>query len=131
MGKHLIFYDETCGLCDHVVQFILLRDQKGLFNFASLSGMTASKFINKIDEDTFVLIENYQTDSPQLHMLGGGAFRTLWLLGGFWSLIGILTFLPSFCLNWAYRLVAKNRRLFFPRKECSLPKNQFHDRFLP
>lgn len=139
-GKHLIFYDGQCGLCSHIVQWILKNDLKEQFNFAPLNGVTAAKKntasslklnVKSNDEDTLVLIENYQSDSPQIYILGKAAFRICWLLGGIWKISGSLSFLPSWIYNWIYRLVAKNRQSFFSIQQCQLHKDEFKHRFLP
>lgn len=139
-GKHLIFYDGQCGLCDRVVHWILKHDLSEQFDFAPLNGVTAAKKIpynslklnvNSSNEDTLVLIENYQSDSPQIYILGKAAFRICWLLGGVWKVLGSLAFLPSWMYNWIYRLVAKNRQSLFSMEQCQLHKHEFKNRFLP
>ena len=131
--KHLVFYDGQCGLCDHVVQFLIKHDKDRIFVFAPLQGSTAKvvlkdhpSFLEQMD--TLVLIENYGTDQQQIYVLGKGTFRILWLLGGFWKVIGWLSFLPSQIYDWGYRLVARNRGYFFRDKSCIVPDK---DRFLP
>lgn len=131
MPKHLIFYDGSCGLCDHAVQFTLKRDQRGLFAFAPLQGETAKKMLREVPpEDSLVLIEDY-TSHPRIYQLGKGAFRILWLLGGVWAFLGLISFLPSFLYDWAYRLVAKHRHRFFNTPTCQLPDPTQKERFLP
>lgn len=129
--KHLVFYDGACGLCDHVVQFLLKADRTDLFAFAPLQGETARQMLKDIPkEDSLVLIEDYQTPNPKVYMLGKGALRILWLLGGFWSIPGILSFLPGALYNGVYRLVARNRHRFFKKGTCSLPDREQAHRFL-
>lgn len=149
MEKHLVFYDGECGLCDHVVQFLLKRDSAGVFVFAPLQGVTAHilpPYLQKID--TLVLVENIDlsavvrddltqnTRTPfplsqnQLFIQGKAVWRICWLLGGKWTLMGWLNFLPAWVYDWGYRWVAQNRHRFFSQS-CQLPDEKLRDRFLP
>ena len=131
-GKHLLFYDGSCGLCDHAVQFVLKRDSEGLFVFAPLQGTTAKNFFpTPPAEDSLILIEDYTSTSPKKYLFGKGAFRVLWLIGGVWSLPGLLNFLPPSLYDWGYRLVAKNRHKLFSQTNCKLPTAEDKKRFLP
>lgn len=135
MSKHLIFYDARCGLCDYVVQILLKEDPQGLFVFASLQGKTASKVLQNLSKkdlkkDSLVLVENYQGNHPRFYFLGQGALRVLWLLGGCWSFVGWISFLPPLLYNWIYRLVARHRYKIFPN-HCILSSNETDSRFLP
>lgn len=129
-SKHLVFYDGNCGLCDHAVQFVLKHDQQGLFAFAPLQGKTAEQLLKTRPEaDSLILIENFQEPDAQTYILGRGALRILWQLGGLWAIPGAVSFLPVFLYDWGYRLVAKNRHRLFPLT-CTLPKREYKDRFL-
>jgi predicted DCC family thiol-disulfide oxidoreductase YuxK len=131
MTDQLIFYDGACGLCDQVVRFVLEKDKKNQFVFAPLQGITAQKIPFPRHEDTVVLIENYGTPNQHTYILGKAALRILWLLGGVWAVPGLFSFLPSWCYDWAYRLVARNRHRLFPTDRCIVPPRAHHDRFLP
>lgn len=133
-GKNLIFYDGTCGLCDHIVQFLLKHDPEGIFVFAPLQGSTAQTFLKDLDPkmkeaDSLILVEDYTSPDRKYYVFGKAAFRICWLLGGFWALLGLISFLPSFLYDWGYRLVARNRHRFF--QSCVLPTRELQDRFLP
>lgn len=135
MAKHLVFYDGECGLCDQVVQFLLKADAHKCFLFAPLKGATALQVlkglsINDRKEDSLVLVENYREPHEKIYILGKGALRILWLLGGAWRLLGWISFLPSFLYNWAYRLFARYRHRFFANR-CQLPQAKKDARFLP
>lgn len=130
--KHLVFYDGACGFCDHVVQWLLKKDQKQIFLFAPLQGKTADTLLQGISrEDSLVLVENYQTPYQKTYLFGKAAFRILWLLGGFWTLLGWISFLPPFLYDWGYRLVARNRHRFLSKEVCPLPDPKQRERFLP
>lgn len=136
MGKHLVFYDGECGLCDRAVQFILNHDIKELFDFAPLQGSTAEEKLKNLppqvrNKDSLILIENYQSQDSTVYILGKGALRVCWLLGGIWTIPGMISFLPSPLYDWGYRFVAKNRHRFFQNTSCIAPKKEARHRFLP
>jgi predicted DCC family thiol-disulfide oxidoreductase YuxK len=122
---NIVFYDGNCGFCDHTVQLLLKIDKKELFMFAPLQGKTAKKLLKEqlkrlLKEDTLVVIENVGESNEKMSIRSKAVFRIFWVLGGVWSLIGWLSFLPAFFFDWGYRLVARNRGHFFS-KECPLP----------
>ena len=52
--------------------------------------------------------------------------------GGFWSLVGLLRYIPRPIRDWLYDRVASNRYRWFGRQElCLVPSPQQMDRFLP
>jgi predicted DCC family thiol-disulfide oxidoreductase YuxK len=132
---YLIFYDGQCHLCDCIVQFLLKVDHTEKFVFAPLQGRTATQLLKDLPDkykgiDSLILVENYQTLQPQFYVLGKGAFRIFWLLGGRWKMLGIFFFLPSFFYNWAYRLLAHYRYRLFGQT-CLIPSSKDKHRFLP
>lgn len=131
--KHLLFYDGECGLCDHAVQFLLWADTDQKFVFAPLQGTTAANLLQHLPKeiDSLVLVENFQGPDQKFYVLGKGALRICWLLGGAWKLLGSISFLPGFLYNWLYRLIARNRHLFFSTDQCILPSLENRHRFLP
>lgn len=130
-GKHLVFYDGVCGLCDQAVQFVLRHDKNDLFLFAPLQGETAKKYDLPKDIDSIVLVENFGTHNEKLLVMGKAVFRICWLLGGFFTLIGWLSFLPSWLYDFGYRFVAKRRHIFFKNTSCVIPTKESKIKFLP
>ena len=133
---HLMFYDGECGLCDRIVQFLLKADTRKIFVFAPLQGTTAATVLKELPDeyktvDSLVLVENYQQPNQRFYVMGQGAFRILWLLGGWWVLLGWKAFLPPVLYDWGYRLVARNRHKLFRGEVCELPDQKEKDRFLP
>lgn len=131
MGKHLVFYDGECGLCDKAVQFILQHDKKAVFDFAPLQGETAREWLNPPPkEDTVVLIEDYKYKGRK-YIQSQAAFRSLWLLGGGWTVPGLLSYLPPVLFDWGYELMARNRKSLFKFDHCVIPNPADKHRFLP
>lgn len=134
--SHLVFYDGNCGLCDRIVQWVYKEDKNKLFLFAPLQGETASRYLKNLPAeirftDSLILIQNCRSQFPKVHILSKGALRIAWLLGWPWMTLGILSFLPGWCFDWAYRIVAANRHRFFPQAQCFVPPKDQKERFLP
>ena len=135
-NRHLVFYDGSCGFCDFCVRFILKRDRKKQFVFAPLTGETAERLLKNAPQqireaDSLILIENFEANNERLLVLGKAALRIAWHLGGFWSLLGMISFLPSFLYNWCYKIIARYRKWILSDKACALPKEKEQKRFLP
>lgn len=135
MMHHLILYDGECGLCDRTVQWVISHDTEQLFAFAPLQGTTAAQLLPTLPPsarsvDSILLLENFKGSAPRLSIYSKAIFRICWLLGGRWSIPGLLAFSPSCLYDWAYRAIAKRRYRLFPQR-CPLPMALDRHRFLP
>tara|TARA_Y100000589_G_scaffold328039_1_gene371186 strand:- start:9398 stop:9793 length:396 start_codon:yes stop_codon:yes gene_type:complete len=55
--KNIIFYDAECGFCSFWVRWLLKRDKKHTFYFASLHSDLAKEYnFHQLNKDTLVLI---------------------------------------------------------------------------
>jgi predicted DCC family thiol-disulfide oxidoreductase YuxK len=129
--KHpVIYFDGICNLCNASINFIIKRDPKGHYKFASLQSEYAVE--NLPDEltrvgqlPTLVLIDkNIKTRST-------AALTIAKHLSGLWPLIYIFIILPPFIRDFFYDLIAKNRyKLFGKRDHCMIPTPELKDRFM-
>jgi len=130
-GKKIILFDGVCNVCDSFVQFVLKRDKKGLFYFASLQSEIGKQLLinHKVevaDLSTVVLIDGDKvfTHSDVVLMVGKD-------LGGIFQLLYPFKILPKNFRNIIYDWFARNRYRFFGKKEvCMLPEPEWHSRFL-
>jgi predicted DCC family thiol-disulfide oxidoreductase YuxK len=128
----IIYFDGVCNLCKGSVQFILKRDKKDLFRFASLQGISGRAFLqaNQISQehlDTFILQEG-----EKIYTRSNAALRVLRHIGGFWKLCYLFIIVPRFIRDWVYDIISKNRYTWFGKKEsCWLPEPKWEKRFLP
>jgi len=108
MKDHLIFFDATCRLCQRSVRKIQEIDKDHLFEFLPLASNEAHRKLPEklLEGDTIVLMENRQ----KIWVRSKAIFRILKLLGGKWSGLGFLAYVPG--LDLFYRLIAHNRHLF-------------------
>jgi predicted DCC family thiol-disulfide oxidoreductase YuxK len=128
--EKIILFDGVCNLCNSSVQFIIKRDPKGRFKFASLQSeigqllLEQHGFHNGVD--SFVLIEN-----QRIYFKSSAALKVCRNLNGIWKVFSILRILPPVFRDFFYDIVAKNRYNWFGKKEsCMIPTNEMKKRFL-
>ena len=133
----IILYDGVCGLCDRFTQFVLKRDTRDLFRFASLQSEFAAQVlraygINPQQLDTVYVIVNFKQPDQQLLARSDAAIFVLRQLGGIWRVVALgLRILPRLLRDAAYNFVARNRYRWFGKYEsCSLPDPNLRHKFL-
>jgi predicted DCC family thiol-disulfide oxidoreductase YuxK len=126
----VILFDGVCNFCDASVQFILDRDDKELFRFASLQSDAGEELLKKYnvpdDVDSMILIEN-----GKVYYKSSAALRISRHLRGAWKLFYVFMIVPPPIRNVVYDLIAKNRFKWFGQKDsCMLPPPNVRKRFL-
>lgn len=131
MEKPVILFDGVCNLCNGAVQFVVKRDKKKMFRFASLQSESGQELLNKFnlptdDFGSFVLItgDNYLIkSSAALNVLKG--------LGGLWQMFYAFIIVPKPLRDFVYDLVAKSRyKIFGQNNTCMMPTPELRQRFL-
>lgn len=127
----IVLFDGVCNLCTGGVQFILRRDPKKRFRFASLQSEIGQGFLRRFgippDElETMVLIAKdraYSRSTAALKIVKGLRWP--------WPLLCILMIIPRPFLNLLYRFIARRRYRWFGKKEtCWVPSPEWKSRFL-
>ena len=123
----IVFFDGECALCTGVVQFILKRDKKKRFRFASLQGHAGRNlFLSNTPVDSVVL-----KIDEQLYTKSTAALEICKRLGSGWQLLYIFRWMPKTFRDHLYDIIAKNRyRWFGKRDTCWVPDEKWTDRFL-
>jgi len=135
-GSHLLLYDGVCGLCNRLNAFVLKRDRKAQFRFASLQSHTGQQLLrqygrNPHDLDTFYVIANYGSASPLLMERAGAGLFVLKTIGGPWRWTAVFGVLPDSLLNFGYDCLARSRyRLFGKYDQCMMPSAEHRERFI-
>jgi len=118
-------------LCNNSVQFIIKRDPKQKFHFASLQSDIAISFLKKhavelLDTDSILLItkNNISTKSS-------AALRITRSLFGLWPIFSLFLLIPKFLRDSIYDYIAKRRYKWFGKNDtCTLPDLKNKGRFL-
>ena len=127
----VILFDGVCNLCSSIVQFVIKRDKKNLFRFASLQSAFGQSVLRKFklptnDFSSFILF-----DDEHLYTKSTGALRVAKQLSGGWPLLYSLIVLPPFIRNVVYNFIASNRYRWFGKKEaCWVPTPSLKGKFL-
>jgi predicted DCC family thiol-disulfide oxidoreductase YuxK len=130
--KKIILFDGHCNLCNGAVNFIMDRDKKDLFRFASLQSdigeqLTGERGIDTSKIDSIILIE----PGKAYYIKAAAALRIGTLFGGFWKVLWLFEQIPSPISNAVYDLIARYRYSWFGRKEhCRLPSPEEVKKFL-
>lgn len=132
----IVLYDGICGLCNRLIQFLLKRDVRDHFRYASLQSKFADSLLGRhgvsaIDLNTVYVVVDHGQISERLLARSDAVLHLLGELGGIWrgSRLGI--FVPQSIRNRLYDLVARNRyRIFGKHDSCLLPDKRHQHKFL-
>lgn len=125
----ILFFDGVCVMCNGLVGFVLRHDKKQIFKFATLQGATAEKYLPalyRLELKTIILF-----DGDALYTESDAIIRLLIDLQGPFKYAKILYIFPKFFRDSIYRIVAKNRYLWFGTAEsCALLSTEERKRIL-
>ncbi len=131
MEHSIILFDGVCNLCNTAVQFVIKRDKKNHFVFASLQSGEGKKILSEhnfytTSMDSFFLVEN-----GNVYCRSTAALKVLKSLNGLWSITYVFMIIPRFLRDSIYNFIAKNRYRWFGRKdECMIPTAELRAKFL-
>ena len=128
--NYIILFDGVCNLCSGAVQFVIRRDTKNKFSFASLQSDIARQ----------LLFEKGLTPSLETILVLKGdvvfeksdaALEIARHLSGAWPLLYVCKLVPRFIRDGVYTWIANNRYRFFGRQEsCMLPAPGLKSKFI-
>jgi predicted DCC family thiol-disulfide oxidoreductase YuxK len=129
-GSALVLFDGMCNACDAAVLFIIDRDPRGYFAFASLQSEAARRhlapFRRAPDLSSMLVIER-----GRLFSESAAVIRIALRLRGPARLAALAWFIPLPVRDLLYRFFGRNRyRWFGSRTECRVPGPELQRRFL-
>ncbi|MCX7930655.1 MAG: DCC1-like thiol-disulfide oxidoreductase family protein [Chlorobi bacterium] len=122
LAENVVLFDGDCVLCSRVVQWMLPRDKRRVFRYASLTSAFARGHLPTHlvhDNATIVLLENRGRISTR----STAVLRILRHLGAAWNILAALLLLvPRVLRDAFYDWIAHNRyRWFGRRQQCLVP----------
>ena len=129
-NQYIILFDGVCNLCSNTVRFVIKRDRKDLFKFASLQSGVGQELAQKhgipSNTNSFILIEK-----GKVYTQSTGALKVASKLSGPLRLLAIFIIVPPIIRNAVYNLIAGNRYKWFGKKnECWIPTPSLKNKFL-
>lgn len=126
---NIILFDGDCHFCNRSVQFILKRDWKNRYNFASLQSELGRSLLTQyqipLTMDSLVLIEDGRCFTRST-----AALKISRNLNGMWKIFYLFILIPARLRNHVYDFIAKNRYRFGKGDFCMLPSEEERKRFL-
>ncbi|RTZ49797.1 DUF393 domain-containing protein [Chryseobacterium arthrosphaerae] len=131
MGKkHIVFFDGDCGVCNFWVQWILERDRKDQFMFASLQSEFGQQFLSERGLNTQEFNTMYLWKPGRYYLIKSQAVLAIAnILGGIYKLSAVGKILPSFIRDKAYDMISRNR-MKLANQKCYLPDQHQKKKFI-
>lgn len=130
--KKLILFDGVCNLCNASVLYVIKRDKKDMFRFATLQSEIGKQIIQhyRLDTSKTDSILLY-SETKGLSIKSSAALQIAKHLGFPYNLTSIFFIIPPFIRNWVYDYIAKNRYKWYGKKEqCMVPTPELKAKFL-
>lgn len=127
----IVLFDGVCNLCNRYVQFLVERDDAGVFHFASLQSDVGRTLLAEHDRPTDELESVVLIEDGRCYEKSSAVLRIAYLLGGGYRLLWPFRFLPRWLRDRAYDFVANRRYSWFgKRDQCMVPSGDLESRFL-
>lgn len=127
----IILFDGVCNLCNRSVNFIISKDKKDVFRFATLQSeiglsLMSQHGINTTKTDSVILI-----DTNEYHERSSAILQIVKNLSGGYALLYFFIIVPKCIRDWGYDYIAKNRYKWYGKKDsCMVPTPELVSKFL-
>lgn len=129
-NKHIVFFDGDCGVCNFWVQWILERDKKDKFMFASLQSDFGQQFLSERGLKTTEFNTMYLWKPGRFYLIKSQAVLAIAnLLGGIYKLSAIGKILPAFLSDKVYDIISRNR-MKLAQQKCYVPDQHQKKKFI-
>ena len=127
----VILFDGVCNLCTASVQFVIARDKRRRFRFASLQSPVAERILGPDIETGGRLGSVVLVVGDRTYRKSSAALQTFWRLDGLWPLMAVLLIVPRPIRDWVYDWIGTRRYRFFGKRDvCWVPDEKLTELFL-
>ena len=128
---NILLFDGVCNLCSKTVQFIIRKDPKAKFRFASLQSQSGQLLLTQLGLPLDTFNSLIYIRDKRFYLKSTAVLKVLQELSGGWRLLFCLIILPRFIRDFVYDFIAKRRYFIFGKSEtCWIPSQEYLDRFL-
>ena len=128
----IILFDGVCNLCNNAINFVIKRDKKSVFRFASLQSDIGQKLINERGIDTSKIDSIILIDpGTAWYEKSTAALQIAKQLSGMLPLLSVFLIFPKSFRDWIYDIIARNRYKWFGKKDqCMIPTPELKALFI-
>ena len=130
--ERIILFDGICNLCNRSVVFILQRENRPIFKFASIQSQAGKEYLEWCGllsdyDQAIVLIER-----GKIYLGSTAALKIGQQLRFAWSFLASAGFVvPRPVRDWVYSRIAAHRYQWFGKRDmCIVPTEHLRARFL-
>ncbi len=130
--QKIILFDGVCNLCNGSVIFVLKREKKPVFKFASIQSEAGRKLLEWCG-----LSSNYNEaviliDNGKIYLGSSAALKIGQELSFPWNVLASVGFMvPKFIRDRIYAQIAQHRYQWFGKRDvCMIPTKNLRTRFL-
>ncbi len=129
--RPIILFDGVCNLCTASVRFVIARDRRRRFRFASLQSPVADQILGPDFRSGDRLGSVVLVIGDRTYRKSSAALRTARMLDGLWPLLAVFLIIPRPIRDWIYDWIGSRRYRFFGKRDvCWIPDPQLTERFL-
>ena len=130
--RAVVFFDGTCGLCDHAVRFLMARDLRRKLRYSPLQGELYRRLFGEDKHDCMVVITLKRHGLDAVFRRSDAAIEAVRPLGFPWRFSVLFKLIPRFIRDTVYRFVAFIRYWVFGKYiACRVPEAGDRALFLP
>lgn len=129
--QEVIFFDGVCNLCNSSVNFVIDRDIKKRYYFASLQSEFAKNVLSRSGIEPLELESILLKRGKRIFRKSDAVLEVVRHLPAGWPLLYALKIIPLFIRNRIYDFIASHRYKWFGKSDtCRLPTPELKQRFL-
>ena len=124
-------FDGVCNLCNGFVKFVIERDKKNLFKFASLQSDAGKNMLQKFNLPAESLTTLILLRGDKYFIKSNAFFEVVKQLGGGWKMLLVLKIFPRAFRDFVYDGVASIRyKVMGKRETCMVPTKEISEKFI-
>lgn len=126
----IILFDGVCNLCNGSVNFLIRRDEKGIFKYSPLQSNFSKKLIDELNipkkVDSIILVHK-----NRYYLKSDAVIGIIKELKWYWKIFLIGSILHRKLRDKIYDIIANYRYNWFgKRDECMIPTDDLKSRFI-
>ena len=128
----IILFDGVCNLCNGSVIFVLKREKKPMFKFASIQSEAGKELLEWCGLPSGYSQAVILIDNGKIYLGSTAALKVGQELIFPWDILSYTGFIvPKFIRDWIYNQIAQHRYKWFGKRDiCMIPTENLKARFL-